>query len=70
MGRNNTVEPSYYGSCRAVILWRLYNDNGDLWGLSVPQGQWHNAESLESGTVILECTDGAWKPLGEEDVMG
>ena len=26
-------------------------------------------KSLESGTVILECKDGAWKPLGEEDVM-
>lgn len=47
----------------------LLSADGDLRGLSVPQGQWHNAESLETGTVILECKDGAWQPLGEEDVM-
>ena len=61
--------------------WNYYDDNGnltetfllsaegDLRGLSVPKGQWHNAESLESGTVILECKDGEWKPLAEEDIM-
>jgi len=42
----------------------LLSATGDLRGLSVPQGQWHNAESLEPGTVILECKDGKWKPLG------
>ena len=61
--------------------WNYYDDNcnltetfllsadGDLQGLSVPKGQWHNAESLESGTVILECKDGAWKPLAEENII-
>lgn len=61
--------------------WNYYDDNGnltetfllsadgDLRGLSVPKGQWHNAESLESGTVILECKDGAWKPLAEENII-
>ena len=38
--------------------------DGDLRGLSVPKSQWHNAESLESGTVILERKDGKWKALG------
>ena len=47
----------------------LLSADGDLRGLSVPKGQWPNAESLETGTVILECKDGAWQPLGEEDVM-
>ena len=37
--------------------------------LNVPIGQWHSLESLESGTVLLECKDGAWEPLGEEDVL-
>jgi cupin fold WbuC family metalloprotein len=61
--------------------WNYYDDNGNmtgsfllsadgnLRGLSVPKGQWHNVESLESGTVILECKDGAWRPLEEEDIM-
>ena len=61
--------------------WNYYDDNGkltesfivsadgDIRGISVPKGQWHNSESLESGTVILECKDGAWAPLAEEDVL-
>ena len=61
--------------------WNYYDDKGNLTesflveadgnirGISVPKGQWHNAESLESGTVILECKDGAWKPLADEDIL-
>jgi len=37
--------------------------------LNIPIGQWHTVEVLESGTVILECKDGGYEPLGEEDVM-
>ena len=37
--------------------------------INIPAGQWHNLESLESGTVLLECKDGAWEPLGPDDVM-
>lgn len=43
--------------------------DGDMKGISVPKGQWHNCESLESGTVILECKDGVWEPLAEEDIL-
>lgn len=61
--------------------WNYYDDqgnltgtffvsaDGDIRGISVPKGQWHNTESLESGTVILECKDGPWKPLAEEDIL-
>ena len=35
----------------------------------IPAGQWHNLHYLESGTVLLECKDGPWAPLGEEDVL-
>ena len=37
--------------------------------LNVPAMQWHSLKSLESGTVLLECKDGPWAPLGEEDVF-
>ena len=33
--------------------------------LNVPIGVWHSLKSLESGTVLLECKDGKWEPLGE-----
>ncbi|MBR6972720.1 MAG: WbuC family cupin fold metalloprotein [Bacteroidales bacterium] len=57
----------------------FYNDNGVLTDmidmvpggvvLNVPIGMWHSLKSLESGTVLLECKDGKWEPLGEEEVM-
>ncbi len=37
--------------------------------LNIPKGQWHTARALESGTVIMECKDGAYEPLGPEDLL-
>ena len=42
---------------------------GECVALCIPIGQWHGVEVLESGTVILECKDGAYEPLREEDIM-
>ena len=39
-------------------------------GFSVELARWHNTECLESGTVILECKDGRYEALGEEDMLG
>ena len=41
----------------------------DCLAVNIPIGQWHTVESLESGTVILECKDGPYEPLREEDIM-
>ena len=66
---------------RGKVKWLYYNDkgeltdtilveaSGDICGLSVPMGQWHSLECLESGSVILECKDGAWEAMREEDMM-
>ena len=66
---------------RGKVKWLYYNDKGeltdtilvevggDICGLNVPMGQWHSLECLEPGSVILECKDGAWKALGEEDIL-
>ena len=43
--------------------------DGPVVALNIPIGQWHTVRSLESGTVILECKDGAYEPLGPEDIM-
>ena len=37
--------------------------------VNVPIGQWHSLKSLESGTVLLECKDGAWEPLEPDEIM-
>ena len=57
----------------------FYDDSGTLTAvidmvpggtlINIPAGQWHSLRSLESGTVLLECKDGKWEPLGEGDVM-
>ena len=66
---------------RGKVKWLYYNDKGeltdtilveaggDICGLSVPMGQWHSLECLESGSVILECKDGTWEAMKEEDMM-
>lgn len=43
--------------------------NSDTVAMSVEVGQWHRLESLETGTVILECKDGAYAPLEECDIL-
>ena len=43
--------------------------NGPVVALNIPIGQWHTVRVLESGTVILECKDGAYEPLGPEDIL-
>ena len=46
----------------------LLSANGPVQGLSIPVGQWHTVNVLEP-TVILECKDGKYEPLGKEDVI-
>ena len=43
--------------------------NGPVVALNIPIGQWHTVRALESGTVILECKDGPYEPLGPEDIL-
>lgn len=66
---------------RGKVKWLYYNDKGeltdtilveaggDICGLNVPMGQWHSLECLESGSVILECKDGVWEPMSEENTL-
>jgi cupin fold WbuC family metalloprotein len=37
--------------------------------VNVPAGQWHTVRALESGSVLLECKDGKYEPLGLEDIL-
>lgn len=43
--------------------------NSECVALNIPIGQWHTVEVLESGTVILECKDGAYQPLSPDEIM-
>ena len=73
------------GSSETVVCVRghfeeyFYDENGKLTEtidmrpggtiLNIPVGQWHSLKSLESGTVLLECKDGPYEPIGEEDIF-
>lgn len=66
---------------RGRLMERFYNDagemteeilmevGGDCSVLQIPAGQWHDIDVLDSGTVIFEAKDGAYAPLGEDDLM-
>ena len=65
---------------RGRIQWRFYDDAGnetervtlDADGeprmLNVERDRWHSLVSLEGGSVLFECKDGAYEPLGEGEV--
>lgn len=42
---------------------------GPVVALNIPAGQWHTVRALESGTVIMEVKDGAYAPIGPEDIL-
>lgn len=66
---------------RGRICWHFYDDagnktesvildaNGDLRCINVEKGRWHSLECMESGSVLLECKDGRYEPLREEELM-
>lgn len=67
---------------RGRLVWEFYDElerictdyieltpNGQVVALNVPAGQWHTVKALESGSVILECKEGAYEPTGDEDVL-
>lgn len=37
--------------------------------LNIEAGQWHSLKCLESGTVLLEAKDGAYRPLDDDEIM-
>ena len=52
-----------------VVKKVLLEVGGDIPAMNVEKGQWHRLECLESGTVIVEFKDGAYEPVGAEDIL-
>ena len=51
------------------IFVRCDGCSGDYKMLCEFGGQWHVVRPVESGMVIMEVKDGAYEPMGPEDVM-
>ena len=47
----------------------ILEPNGENVAIQVPKGAWHSLECLESGSVIFEAKDGAYKPIEETDIL-
>lgn len=67
---------------RGRLVWEFYDElkrictetielspNGQVVALNIPAGKWHTVRALESGSVILEMKEGAYEPIGEEDIL-
>lgn len=67
--RGRVVEEFYDELERICSATYEVSANGPVCALNIPAGQWHTIRSLESGTVILEVKDGAYEPIGPEDVL-
>ena len=65
---------------RGKIKWIFYDENGvetksvtldadgEVRMLNVERNRWHSLVCLESGSVLYESKDGAYRPLGEDEV--
>lgn len=66
--RGRLVE-EFYSEAGELVETVELAPGGSVVALNIPVGQWHTVHALESGTVILECKDGAYEPAGPEDVL-
>ena len=67
--RGKVVEEFYDELERICSATYEVSAGGPVCALNIPAGTWHTLRALESGTVILEMKDGAYEPIGPEDVM-
>ena len=67
--RGRLVE-EFYDELERICTDRIeLTPGGSNFLVNVPAGQWHTVRALESGSVLLECKDGKYEPLGPEDVL-
>ena len=67
--RGRLVE-EYYDELERICTEAIeLSPNGPVVAVNIPAGQWHTARALESGTVIMEVKDGAYEPIGSEDIL-
>ena len=67
--RGRLIEEFYDELERTCTKTIELSPNGPVVALNIPAGQWHTARALQSGTVIMECKDGAYEPLSDADIL-
>ena len=59
----------FYDDAGALTETITIKAGSDCPGMVVEKGRWHRLESLETGTVIFECKDGAYEPIADIDIL-
>ncbi len=59
---DGTPDPDSFGIVETIDMY----PGGPI--LNIEKGQWHSLKCLESGTILLEAKDGAYRPLTEDEV--
>jgi len=67
--RGRIVEEFYDDLERSCTDAAELRPDGPVVAINIPAGQWHTVRAMESGTVVLEMKDGAYEPLGDEDIL-
>ena len=60
---DGTPDPDSFGIAETVDMF----PGGPV--LNIEKGQWHSLKCLESGTVLFEAKDGAYRPLDEDEIL-
>lgn len=60
---DGTPDPNSFGIVETIDMY----PGGPI--LNIEKGQWHSLKCLESGTVLFEAKDGAYRPLEEDEIM-
>lgn len=60
---DGTPDPDSFGIVETIDMY----PGGPV--LNIEKGQWHSLKCLESNTILFEAKDGAYAPLGPEDIM-
>lgn len=66
--RGSTTQYFYDNECNITETVTITAGTPDC-GMQVEQGRRHKLISHQSGTIIFEAKDGAYEPIGEEDIL-
>ena len=64
-----SIKVLFYNDDKEVTGEFVLDPKTEVYGIHIPEGQWHTLEVLEEDTVIFEVKDGPYKVLSEEDVL-
>lgn len=63
------IRVMFYNDAKEIVESAVLDPLAGVYGIDIPENQWHTLEVLESGSVILEVKDGPYTPITEKDML-